>query len=93
MQRVFRIAFREYTTRIRESIRRFSNMYFTYYSNTKISPSHQIQGDSGGPLTCAEGHLVGITSFGAAAGCEAGYPDAFTRVSYFRDWIREKTGV
>merc|ERR1712038_1375694 len=50
-------------------------------------------GDSGGPLTCAEGHLVGITSFGAAAGCEAGYPDAFTRVSYFRDWIREKTGV
>merc|ERR1712110_1079437 len=28
-------------------------------------------GDSGGPLTCAEGHLVGITSFGAAAGCEA----------------------
>merc|ERR1712047_58075 len=50
-------------------------------------------GDSGGPLTCAEGHLVGITSFGAAAGCEARYPDAFTRVSYFRDWIREKTGV
>jgi len=50
-------------------------------------------GDSGGPLTCAEGHLVGITSFGAAAGCEAGYPDAFTRVSHFRDWITEKTGV
>ena len=68
-------------------------MQFTYYANIKFSPSHQIQGDSGGPLTCAEGHLVGITSFGAAAGCEAGYPDAFTRVSYFRDWIREKTGV
>jgi len=50
-------------------------------------------GDSGGPLTSAAGNLVGITSFGAAAGCEAGYPDAFTRVSYFRDWIREKTGV
>merc|ERR1712141_187291 len=50
-------------------------------------------GDSGGPLTSAAGNLVGITSFGAAAGCEAGYPDAFTRVSHFRDWITEKTGV
>ncbi|MBM0273951.1 serine protease, partial [Streptococcus suis] len=39
-------------------------------------------GDSGGPLNHG-GKTYGITSFGAAAGCEAGYPDAFTRVHYF----------
>ena len=51
-----------------------------------------IQGDSGGPLTY-NGVQVGLTSFGSSLGCEAGQPDAFTRISYFRDWIREKTGV
>ena len=54
---------------------------------------HKIQGDSGGPLTSAEGYLVGITSFGSSRGCESGAPDAFTRISYFRYWIEEKTGV
>ncbi|KAJ8982905.1 hypothetical protein NQ317_004559 [Molorchus minor] len=43
-------------------------------------------GDSGGPLTVA-GVQVGITSFGIALGCEIGWPPAFTRVSYFYDWI------
>ena len=51
-----------------------------------------IQGDSGGPLTY-NGVQVGLTSFGSSFGCEAGLPDAFTRISYFRDWIMEKTGV
>nr|ANG56302.1 chymotrypsin-like serine protease [Eriocheir sinensis] len=49
-------------------------------------------GDSGGPLNYG-GKTYGITSFGAAAGCEAGYPDAFTRVTYFLDWIQTHTGV
>merc|ERR1712062_848258 len=49
-------------------------------------------GDSGGPLTFNGVH-VGLTSFGSSRGCESGAPDAFTRTSYFRDWIREKTGV
>jgi len=49
-------------------------------------------GDSGGPLTFNGVH-VGLTSFGSSQGCESGAPDAFTRTSYFRDWIREKTGV
>merc|ERR1712038_2109351 len=47
-------------------------------------------GDSGGPLTFNGVH-VGLTSFGSSRGCESGAPDAFTRTSYFRDWIREKT--
>ena len=50
------------------------------------------QGDSGGPLIY-NGIQVGLTSFGAAVGCEASYPDAFTRISYFRDWIFTHTGI
>ncbi|XP_045139168.1 chymotrypsin BII-like [Portunus trituberculatus] len=49
-------------------------------------------GDSGGPLNHG-GKTYGITSFGSAAGCEKGYPDAFTRVHYFLDWIKKNTGV
>ncbi|KAK3875356.1 hypothetical protein Pcinc_019766 [Petrolisthes cinctipes] len=49
-------------------------------------------GDSGGPLNY-NGVTLGITSFGAAAGCEAGYPDAFTRVTAYLDWIQAQTGV
>jgi len=30
---------------------------------------------------------VGIVSFGSSAGCTAGLPAGFTRVSSYRDWI------
>ncbi|MGD7478535.1 S1 family serine peptidase, partial [Ralstonia pseudosolanacearum] len=49
-------------------------------------------GDSGGPLNFG-GLTYGITSFGASAGCEAGFPDAFTRVTSYLDWIQTHTGV
>jgi len=49
-------------------------------------------GDSGGPLNHA-GKTYGITSFGSSAGCEKGYPDAFTRVTHYLDWIQAKTGI
>lgn len=49
-------------------------------------------GDSGGGLQCKmnknspEYILVGITSFGS--GCaKTGYPDVFTNVAYYRNWI------
>uniref|UniRef100_A0AAG5DEY6 Peptidase S1 domain-containing protein n=1 Tax=Anopheles atroparvus TaxID=41427 RepID=A0AAG5DEY6_ANOAO len=52
-------------------------------------------GDSGGPLTVSidagRSLLVGITSFGAAIGCAAGYPSVFVRVSYYRDWIQQNS--
>jgi len=32
-------------------------------------------------------------SFGAAAGCELGYPVGFTRVTSFLSWISENTGI
>jgi chymotrypsin len=48
------------------------------------------QGDSGGVLSVAQGTgrlQVGVTSFGASAGCEAGFPAGFERVSAQIGWI------
>ncbi|KAH8259671.1 hypothetical protein KR026_008703, partial [Drosophila bipectinata] len=50
------------------------------------------QGDSGGPLAL-DSTLIGITSFGSADGCESGAPAAFTRVTYYLDWIKTNSGV
>nr|CAD7200909.1 unnamed protein product [Timema douglasi] len=50
-------------------------------------------GDSGGPLQCSEKdgrwNLAGITSFGS--GCaKLGYPDVYTRLSFYMPWIENK---
>lgn len=34
---------------------------------------------------------IGIVSFGSDQGCEKGYPNGFTRVSSFADWIQNTT--
>jgi secreted trypsin-like serine protease len=56
-----------------------------------------LQGDSGGPLVYQEDDgnytQVGIVSFGAAAGCQRGYPVGFTRVPSFLSWISTNTGI
>jgi secreted trypsin-like serine protease len=56
-----------------------------------------LQGDSGGPLVYQESDgrftEVGIVSFGSSAGCERGYPAAFTRVTSYLDWIETTTGI
>uniref|UniRef100_A0AAG5CN93 Peptidase S1 domain-containing protein n=2 Tax=Anopheles TaxID=7164 RepID=A0AAG5CN93_ANOAO len=50
-------------------------------------------GDSGGPLQCRISKrgpwiLVGITSFGS--GCAfKNYPDVYTKISFYRQWIVE----
>jgi len=53
-------------------------------------------GDSGGPLACRNGDgpwtLVGATSWGMGT-CETYMPSVYTRVSYFRDWIRNTSGL
>lgn len=59
-------------------------------------------GDSGGPLVQMFGSnsfrspgdkwtQIGIVSFGASAGCEAGMPAGFTRTEYYLDWINDET--
>ncbi|XP_035909434.1 brachyurin-like [Anopheles stephensi] len=53
-------------------------------------------GDSGGPLTVTENGQsvqIGVVSFVAAVGCEAGFPSGYVRTTHFRDWIRDQTGV
>ncbi|CAK1540350.1 unnamed protein product [Leptosia nina] len=46
-------------------------------------------GDSGGPLV-VNNQLIGITSFGARAGCQRGFPAGFARVTSFNSWIRAR---
>ncbi|XP_017765064.1 PREDICTED: trypsin-1-like [Eufriesea mexicana] len=49
------------------------------------------QGDSGGPLVI-NGELVGIVSWGMGCGT-ANYPGVYTDVSYYRQWIKQNSGV
>ncbi|KAJ0176085.1 hypothetical protein K1T71_008259 [Dendrolimus kikuchii] len=47
-------------------------------------------GDSGGPLVVTSNNrriLIGVTSYGAAAGCAAGFPAAFARVTSYVSWL------
>ncbi|KAH0950547.1 hypothetical protein HN011_002757 [Eciton burchellii] len=48
-------------------------------------------GDSGGPLV-ADNALVGLVSFGVVP-CGSGSPDVYTRVFYYRSWIKSHTGM
>lgn len=50
------------------------------------------QSDSGGPLVNLERNkLIGIVSFGNnLCGGHTGYPDVFTRISNFTQWIQDR---
>uniref|UniRef100_A0A182J1H5 Uncharacterized protein n=1 Tax=Anopheles atroparvus TaxID=41427 RepID=A0A182J1H5_ANOAO len=52
-------------------------------------------GDSGGPLTVSivpQGRLlVGLVSFGDAAGCTVGIPSVYARITYFLQWILDNS--
>ncbi|XP_037817056.1 serine protease 1-like [Lucilia sericata] len=51
-------------------------------------------GDSGGPLVSdISKELIGVTSFGSLAGCQAGYPAGFARVTTYLEWIKDHTGI
>nr|XP_027224891.1 brachyurin-like [Penaeus vannamei] len=53
-------------------------------------------GDTGSPLNYVKDgttYTRGIAVFWSAAGCGAGDPTGFTRVSKHLDWISEKTGI
>lgn len=52
----------------------------------KAAGAGMCMGDSGGPLAI-NGELVGLVSWGVK--CAKGYPDVFTRISTFGDWLKE----
>ena len=83
----------------------YSNTYCSQYFPGSIKSFHICIGnrgisaacssDSGGPLACKVGNtwiLAGVTSWGNAS-CSSDYPDVYTRVSYYRDWIRKHSGL
>nr|XP_033324764.1 trypsin-1-like [Megalopta genalis] len=49
------------------------------------------QGDSGGPMV-VDGKLTGIVSWGKGCGTPK-YPGVYTDVAYYREWIRQNSGV
>ncbi|XP_055337960.1 trypsin-1-like [Paramacrobiotus metropolitanus] len=62
---------------------------------TGNAQSGTCNGDSGGPLVerRRDGpYLIGITSHGVEL-CHSGTADAFTKVSYYRDWIDQETAA
>ncbi|CAH0625498.1 unnamed protein product [Chrysodeixis includens] len=70
-------------------------VYGSYVRDTNVCTSGAggqgtCHGDSGGPLVVNSNNqrvLIGVTSFGAEAGCAIGLPAAFARVSSYIQWI------
>jgi len=55
-----------------------------------------FQGDSGGALVIRSGNTItqiGVVSFVSSAGCASGNPSGYARVTSFRNWIRQHTGL
>ena len=69
------------------------NMMCTSGANAQGS----CTGDSGGPTIVRQSDgswvQVGIIAFGAAAGCDLGYPSGQTLVHKFIDWIQSVTNI
>jgi secreted trypsin-like serine protease len=61
---------------------------------TGLNNKSPCGGDSGGPLmTVSNSYQIGVVSFGAAVGCELGYPGVFTRVGSYLDWIAKNSDL
>ena len=71
-----------------------------------VNSNHVLaSGDAGGPLLLAESNgeaadgapmldfVVGVISFGPEVCPEIGAPIVYTRISYFKDWINDTTGI
>lgn len=61
--------------------------------NKQPGGASSCNGDSGGPcVSTVTGELIGISSFVPVDGCDVS-PSVYSRVTYFRDWIKDQTGI
>lgn len=58
--------------------------WISYIIKLENNSSKLFSGDSGGGLVVADS-VIGIVSWNIP--CARGFPDAYVRVSYMRDWI------
>ncbi|XP_043468556.1 trypsin-4-like isoform X2 [Leptopilina heterotoma] len=63
-----------------------------YGYNNGANVRDKCQGDSGGPLINRDKVELGLVSWGVECGTK-GYPGVYTDVLYFRDWIKQQTGI
>ncbi|XP_034234588.1 collagenase-like [Thrips palmi] len=84
------------TSRVVSNLYCRARFFFRYVQKTNICVSGwwakgTCQGDSGGPMVVYEADgkptLIGLTSFGVGLGCAASWPNVFTRVTSYLDWI------
>ncbi|CAH0731258.1 unnamed protein product, partial [Brenthis ino] len=66
-----------------------NNIIASTICTSSASDRNVCRGDSGGSLI-AGGQLIGITSFVAQRGCQAGMPAGFARVTSFNAWIQAR---
>lgn len=90
--------------RVEQEIMSFAECKRIYGSNVNEenmctdSFGHNVcYGDSGGPFVVAystiNSYQIGIVSFGADRGCEAGYPSGYVQVTFALDFIERITGI
>lgn len=61
--------------------------------NICLEGASSCNGDSGGPcLSTVTGELIGVSSYVPVTGCGS-FPSVYSRVTYFRDWIKSHTGI
>ncbi|XP_055840439.1 serine protease 3-like [Episyrphus balteatus] len=75
-----------------------ANVYGSFAGDPQIictrTQGGTCSGDSGGPLVLENTRLlVGVTTFVAAGACGAGFPDGFSRVTYYLGWIKDISGI
>lgn len=61
--------------------------------HAKGESKSQCQGDSGGPAVLDDGTQVGVCSWSVKPCGSPTYPGVYTKVSHYRDWIKEVAGV